>query len=37
MQMQYIKKRNNTKIPDNDDNEIKQVPSAAYVGAGVHD
>lgn len=26
-----------TKIPDYDDYEIKQVPSAAYVGAGVHD
>lgn len=25
------------KIPDNDDDEIQQVPSAAYVGAGVHD
>lgn len=25
------------KIPDNDDDKIKQVPSAAYVGAGVHD
>lgn len=25
------------KLPDNDDDEIQQVPSAAYVGAGVHD
>lgn len=25
------------KIPDDDDDEVKQVPSAAYVGAGVHD
>lgn len=25
------------KIPDNDDNEVEEVPSAAYVGAGVHD
>lgn len=25
------------KIPDNDDDEIQQVPAAAYVGAGVHD
>ena len=25
------------KIPDNDDNKVEEVPSAAYVGAGVHD
>lgn len=25
------------KIPDDDDDEIQQVPPAAYVGAGVHD
>lgn len=25
------------KSPDNDDDEIQQVPAAAYVGAGVHD
>lgn len=24
-------------IPDNDDDEIQQVPATAYVGAGVHD
>lgn len=25
------------KIPDNDDDEVQQVPATAYVGAGVHD
>lgn len=32
-----IMTKGSTEIPDNDDNEIKQVPSAAYIGAGVHD
>lgn len=26
-----------SKLPDNDDDEIQQVPATAYVGAGVHD
>lgn len=24
-------------LPDDDDDEVQQVPAAAYVGAGVHD
>lgn len=24
-------------VPDDDDDEVEQVPAAAYVGAGVHD
>lgn len=32
--MERLKAR---KIPDDDDDEIQQVPPAAYVGAGVHD
>ena len=31
------KQRYSKNIPNDDNNEIQQVPSAAYVGTGVHD
>jgi len=34
--MQIVTTRGGT-IPDDDDEEIEQIPSAADVGAGVHD
>lgn len=29
--------RTRRNVPDDDDDEVEQVPAAAYVGAGVHD